>query len=416
MKSSSRGPAFLILFATLMATAGTGISIVAFPWLALQHHDSARDASIVAAAMTLPLVLSTLVAGTAVDFFGRRRISLVSDSLSGTAVAAVPLIAWSFGADAINVAELAVLAFFSAAFDPAGTTARQSMLPEAAGRAGWSLDRTNSVYEAILNLAYIVGPGIGGLMIATVGGINTMWITAGCFGSSFLAIVALRLEGAGRPHHAARPGGLVSGIAEGMRFVWNLRVLRTLGLIDLAVTALYLPMESVLFPKYFSDHHQPAQLGWALMALGAGGVAGALGYAVLSKYTRRRTAVLTATLTFGAATVGIAFLPPLPVILVLCAVTGLVYGPIQPIYNYVMQTRAPQHLRGRVVGVMTGLTYAAGPLGLLVAGPLTDAASLKVTFLVLAVPILLIGLIASRLPSLRELDRAVPEFAVDPAP
>jgi MFS family permease len=415
MKSSSQGPAFLILFATLMATAGTGISIVAFPWLALQPEDSARDASIVAAAMTLPLVLSTLVAGTAVDFFGRRRISLVSDSLSGTAVAAVPLIAWFFGPKAINVADLAALAFFAAAFDPAGTTARQSMLPEAAARAGWSLDRTNSIYEAILNLGYMVGPGIGGLMIATVGGINTMWVTAGCFGLSILAIGVLRLEGAGTPHHAARPDGLVSGIVEGMRFVWNLRVLRTLGLIDLAVTALYLPMESVLFPKYFADRHQPAQLGWALMAIAVGGVAGALGYAVLSKYTRRRTAVLTATLTFGAATAGIAFLPPLPVILALCAVTGVVYGPIQPIYNYMMQTRAPCHLRGRVVGMMTGLTYAAGPLGLLVAGPLADAAGLKVTFLTLAVPILLIGLVACGLPSLRELDRA-PEFAVEPGP
>ena len=413
MKSSSRGPAFLILFATLMATAGTGISIIAFPWLALQHRDSAKDASIVAAAMTLPLVLSTLVAGTAVDFFGRRRISLVSDSLSGTAVAAVPLTAWCFGADAINLVELAVLAFLAAGFDPAGTTARQSMLPEAAARAGWSLDRTNSSYEAILNLAYVVGPGIGGLMIATLGGINTMWVTAGLFGLSFLAIGVMRLEGTGKPHHETRPGGLVSGVAEGLRFVWNLRVLRTLGLIDLVVTALYLPMESVLFPKYFTDRHQPAQLGWALMALGAGGVAGALGYAVLSNHLRRRTAVLIATLTFGAATAGIAFLPPLPVILVLCAVTGLVYGPIQPIYNYVMQTRAPHHLRGRVVGVMTGLTYAAGPLGLLVAGPLTDAAGLHVTFLALAVPILVVGLIACGLPSLRELDRA-PEFAEDP--
>jgi MFS family permease len=413
MSSNSRGPAFLILFATLMATAGTGISIIAFPWLALQHRDSAKDASIVAAAMTLPLVLSTLVAGTAVDFFGRRRISLVSDSLSGTAVAAVPLTAWCFGADAINLVELAVLAFLAAGFDPAGTTARQSMLPEAAARAGWSLDRTNSTYEAILNLAYVVGPGIGGLMIATLGGINTMWVTAGLFGLSFLAIGLMRLEGTGKPQHATRPGGLVSGVAEGLRFVWNLRVLRTLGLIDLVVTALYLPMESVLFPKYFTDRHQPAQLGWALMALGAGGVAGALGYAVLSKHTRRRTAVLTATLTFGAATAGIAFLPPLPVILVLCAVTGLVYGPIQPIYNYVMQTRAPHRLRGRVVGVMTGLTYAAGPLGLLVAGPLADAAGLTVTFLALAVPILVVGLIACGLPSLRELDRA-PEFAEDP--
>jgi H+ antiporter protein len=413
MSHTSRGPASLILFATLMATAGTGISIVAFPWLALQHRDSAKDASIVAAAMTLPLVLSTLVAGTAVDYFGRRRVSLVSDLLSGTAVAAVPVIAWFFGADAINVAELAVLAFFSAAFDPAGTTARQSMLPEAAARAGWSLDRTNSVYEAILNLAYIVGPGIGGLMIATVGGINTMWVTAGCFGLSFIAIGALRLDGTGKPHDATRPAGLVSGVTEGVRFVWNLRVLRTLGLIDLVVTALYLPMESVLFPKYFSEHHQPAQLGWALAALGVGGVVGALGYAALSKRTRRRTAVLAATLIFGAAAIGIAFLPPLPVILVLCGVIGLVYGPIQPIYNYVMQTRAPHHLRGRVVGVMTGLMYAAGPLGLLVAGPLADAAGLRVTFLALAVPILVVGVVACGLRSLRELDR-VPEFVNDP--
>lgn len=411
----SRGPAFLILFASLLATTGTGISMVAFPWLALQHHDRARDASLVAMAMAVPLVFSTLVAGTAVDFFGRRRVSLVSDSLSGTAVAAVPLIASLSGADALTLPVLAALGFFAAAFDPAGTTARDSMLPEAAGRAGWSLDRTNSIYEAILNLGFIVGPGIGGLMIATVGGINTMLVTAGCFGSSILAMAALRLEGTGKPHHATRPDGLRSGIAEGLRFVWNLRVLRTLGLIDLAVTALYLPMESVLFPKYFSDQHQPAQLGWALMALGVGGVVGALGYAALSGHLRRRTAVLTATLTFGAATVGVAFLPPLPVILVLCAVTGLVYGPIQPIYNYVMQTRAPQHLRGRVVGVMTGLTYAAGPLGLLVAGPVADAAGLRLTFLVLAVPILVIGLLACGLPSLRELDRA-PELAADPTP
>ncbi|WP_156690125.1 MFS transporter [Mycobacterium sp. Marseille-P9652] len=404
MKTS--GPAFLILFATLLATAGTGISVVAFPWLALQHHDSARDASVVAAAMTVPLVLSTLVAGTAVDLFGRRRVSLVSDWLSGAAVSAVPAIASWWGPDALSVAVLAVLAFLSAAFDPAGTTARQSMLPEAAARAGWSLDRVNSSYEAIINLAYIVGPGIGGLMIATVGGVNTMWVTAGCFGLSLLAIAALRLDGVGKPHRLTRPDGLISGVAEGLRFVWNLRVLRTLGLIDLVVTALYLPMESVLFPKYFSDRHQPAQLGWALAALGLGGVAGALGYAVLSKRMRRRTAVLTATLTFGAATAGIAFLPPLPVILVLCAVTGLVYGPIQPIYNYVMQTRAPQHLRGRVTGVMAGLMYAAGPLGLLVAGPLTDAAGLRVAFLALAVPIVVVGLVACGLPSLRDLDRA----------
>ncbi|MDP4991852.1 MAG: hypothetical protein NWQ37_11680, partial [Marivita lacus] len=54
-----------------------------------------------------------------------------------------------------------------------------------------------SVYEAVFNLAYIVGPGIGGLLIATLGGIDTMWVTAAAFVLSIAAIAVLRLEGAG---------------------------------------------------------------------------------------------------------------------------------------------------------------------------------------------------------------------------
>jgi len=164
-------------------------------------------------------------------------------------------------------------------------------------------------------------------------------------------------------------------------------------------------MESVLFPKYFTDRNEPAQLGWVLMALSVGGLVGALGYAVLSKYMSRRTTMLTAVLTLGVAMTVIAYLPPLPMILVLCAIVGLVYGPIAPIYNYVMQTRAPQHLRGRVVGVMGSLAYAAGPLGLIVAGPLADAAGLHATFLALSLPMLLLGIVAVFLPALRDLDR-----------
>jgi H+ antiporter protein len=406
MTDTKRGPLFLILFAALMAGAGNGISLVAFPWLVLQRNGSALDASIVAMAGTLPLLAATLIAGAAVDYLGRRRVSMISDALSALSVAAVPLLALTFGVDVINVAVLAGLAGLGAFFDPAGMTARETMLPEAATRAGWTLDHANSVYEAIFNLAYIVGPGIGGLLIATLGGINTMWVTAGAFGLSIVVIAVLRLEGTGKPDRAALPEGVWAGILEGLKFVWNSPVLRTLAFVDLAATGLYMPMESVLFPKYFTDRNEPAQLGWVLMALSVGGLVGALGYAVLSKYMSRRATMLTAVMTLGVAMTVIAFLPPLPLILVLCAVVGLVYGPIAPIYNYVMQTRAPQHLRGRVVGVMGSLAYAAGPLGLIVAGPLADAAGLHITFLALSLPMLLLGLLAVLLPALRELDSA----------
>ncbi|OBF37374.1 MFS transporter [Mycobacterium sp. ACS1612] len=407
MMTGKRGPLFVILFAALMAGAGNGISIVAFPWLVLQRNGSALSASIVAMAGTLPLLAATLIAGAAVDYLGRRRVSMISDALSAMSVAAVPVLALTFGADVINVGVLATLAALGALFDPAGMTARETMLPEASARAGWTLDHANSVYEAIFNLAYIVGPGIGGLLIAVLGGVNTMWVTAAAFVLSIGAIAGLRLEGAGKPDRAVLPEGVWAGIVEGLKFVWHNKVLRTLAIVDLIATGLYMPMESVLFPKYFTDRNEPAQLGWVLMALSIGGLVGALGYAVLSKYSRRRTVMLTAVLTLGVAMTIIAFLPPLPVILVLCAVVGLVYGPIAPIYNYVMQTRAPQHLRGRVVGVMGSLAYAAGPLGLIVAGPLADAAGLHVTFLALSLPMLLLGLAATAMPALRELDRTL---------
>ena len=201
-----------------------------------------------------------------------------------------------------------------------------------------------------------------------------------------------------------RPDGVLSGVAEGLKFVWRNKVLRTLGLIDLAVTGLYLPMESVLFPKYFTDRNEPAELGWVLMALSIGGLIGALSWTVLSRVTNKRTTILAAVLTFGAAVLVIAYLPPLPVILGAATIVGLVYGPIGPIYNSVMQSQAPPQLRGRVVGVMTSMAYAAGPVGFMLAGPLVDAFGLKTTFLALAVPIVIVGLLCPWLRPLHDLD------------
>ncbi|MGY4711427.1 MFS transporter [Mycolicibacterium sp. CBM1] len=404
MRTTTRLPALLILSSTFLAAGANGISMVAFPWLVLQRTGSAVDASIVAGAATLPLLFATLIAGTAVDIIGRRRVAMLSDLLSAASVVAIPVLVMAVGADVLTTAVLAVLAALGALFDPAGMTARQAMLPEAAGRANWTLDHTNSLYEAVFNLAYITGPGVGGLLIATLGGVDTMWVTAALFVLAILAMAVLRLEGTGRPARDTRPDSVVSGVIEGLAFVWRNRVLRTLGLIDLAVTGLYLPMESVLFPKYFTDRDEPVQLGWVLMALAVGGLVGALSWSVLSRLVSKRTTVLTAVSTFGVAVMVISFLPPLPVILSSAALVGLVYGPIGPIYNSVMQTRTPQHLRGRVVGVMTSMAYAAGPIGFVLAGPLVDAFGLKVTFLVLAVPILVIAAACPWLAALRELD------------
>src|ERR1700755_1939047 len=118
MTNSKRGPLFLILFAALMAGAGNGISIVAFPWLVLQRNGSALDASIVAMAGTIPLLVATLIAGAPAGYLGRKRVSMVSRALSAASVAAVPVLALTFGVHVVNVAVLACLAALGALSDP----------------------------------------------------------------------------------------------------------------------------------------------------------------------------------------------------------------------------------------------------------------------------------------------------------
>lgn len=404
-------PLLLVNLATLLSATGNGITIVALPWLVLQQTGRATDAAVVAGAATLPLLLSSLFSGTVVDRFGRRRISLASDTLSALSVALIPVSAATVG---LSVPLIAALAALGAAFDPAGISARESMLPAATRSAGWRLDRTNSVYEATYNVAYLVGPGVGGVLIATVGPVNTLWVTAACFVGSIATIALLRLDGAGVPDHATRPASMWSGTLEGLTFVWRNRLLRTLALVDMAIVALYLPVESVLLPVYFTDLDRPAQLGWVLMAMSAGGIVGALGYGVLAARVRRRTVMLVAVSVLGACMVAMAFLPPLAAMLALAAAIGLVYGPVGPIANYAMQTRSPEHMRGRVVGVMTSTAYAAGPLGYLLAGPLIDAVGLSTTFFALAIPVCVIAALCFLLPALRELDEPVDTLARDP--
>src|SRR4051794_11439917 len=101
MSTPRRGPALLILFAALAAGSGNGISMIAFPWLVLQRNGSALDASVVAMAGTLPLLASTVIAGTAVDYIGRRRVSMIADGLSALSVIGVPVLALLLGVQSV---------------------------------------------------------------------------------------------------------------------------------------------------------------------------------------------------------------------------------------------------------------------------------------------------------------------------
>ncbi|WP_243059955.1 MFS transporter [Nocardioides sp. SR21] len=397
----SRTPFVLLLAGNVLSGAGNGVAMVVLPWLVLDLTGSASAAGLVATATLLPVLVSSLVVGTVVDMVGRRRVALLADALSGLSVAGIPLLALLGHLDVVS---LVLLAIVGAVLDPAGYTARKAMLPGAATRAGLSWERANGVYEAVFGAAYILGPGVGGLLIGLVGPESALWATAVAFGLAVVATSFLHVPGAGRPAVHERPGSLVHGTLEGLVFVWRQPLLRaTTGLCCLVIAA-YLPFESVILPVHYTDLEQPGQLGLVVTAMSVGGVVGSLATAAVVRRFSRYRVFVASVLLACLALLGLGFLPGLGPMIAFALLTGLFWGPVTPILDLAMQVRTPEPLRGRVIGVITSATYAAGPIGLLLAGPAIDGWGVSTAALIFASAVLAVAALALLQRSLRELD------------
>lgn len=396
-----RIPLVLIELATLLSATGNGVALVALPWIALELTGRATSAGVVATATALPLVISSLVSGTVVDALGRRPTAAGADVLSGLSVAAIPVLAATSG---LTVVSLALLAALGAVFDPAGLTARTSLLPEAADRAGFQLEQVNAVTEAVWGVAFLVGPGLGGVLIAALGATVTLWVTAAGFGVAALASVVVRLPGADRPAPGDRPTDLLRSTAEGLAFVWRDPLLRDVSLFGTVLVAAYLPIEAVLLPAWFEQQGRPDQLGAVLMAFAVGGIGGALAYARWGRAGRRRAIFVVGTIGACAALVVMGRLPSLPVMLGAGVVTGLCYGPVDPLRALTAQRRADDRLRGRVIGVLAASEYAAGPVGYLLVGPAVDRFGVEATFTAVTITLFAVAMGAIGLRSLHELE------------
>ena len=393
-------------FATLeggvvLSGVGNGMSYVAFPWIVLELTGSASTASLVAAAAAVPLVFSPLFSGTLVDIVGRRRVAVVSDVLSAASVGTVPVLALL---DMVSVPWLVLLAALGAVFDPAGVTARETMLPGVARRGHLTLERVNGVHEALFGVAYLVGPAAVGLLIATVGGPGSMAFAAGAF---LLAALLTRLvpdESAALSEADGAGGGFWRRTVEGVVFVWRDRTLRTLALLTLVLWGTWVPVEGVILPVHFQELDSPGSLGLVLAAMSAGAILGGLGYGVVGHRLRGRRVLLAALAGASLAILGMATLPTPLAMAVLGFVAGACFGPFDPILNTAMQRRSPEHFRGRVVGALSSIALAAGPVGLVLIGPLIGAVGLETAFLLLATTLMVIAAVAILLPGLRGLD------------
>jgi len=398
----------LLESSVVISGAGNGVAAVALPWLVLERTGNPAAAGIIGAAAAFPLLLSSLFSGSVADTLGRRATSMVADVLSAISVAAIPFIDATIGLD---LPLFVLLAAIGAVFDPAGATAREAMLPDVAARAGMRLERANGIHEAAWGVAYMVGPGVGGLLIATVGASGALWATSVTFVASVLLVAFLRTPGVGRPATHERPAGILRGSLEGLSSVWRDRVLRALMFLTMVLVAIYLPIEGVILPVVFEAQGAAGRLGGTLMALSAGGVAGSLLYGVVAQRLSRRTVFVTSLIGAALAILAMSFLPPYPLLVAAAALAGFFWGPFGPLLNLRMQTFTPPAMRGRVLGVLIAAEYAAGPLGYLLAGWLAARLGAETVFLATGILMVAVCFGFSALPMLKHLDDEGPYSA-----
>jgi MFS family permease len=363
---------------------GNSIVMITIPWLILERTDSPTFAGLVAAISALPGILVSPIGGWMVDHIGRRAVSIGADLLSSLSVAAFPIVAATFGLSNPSILLIAVL---GATFDPAGYTARKTLLTDVAKASDADLDHLNGLHDGIMGVAWILGPAVGAGLIASVGAVNSFWVSAALFIIAALAISFLRVgDAAKESREVAKTSDeeTNSSIRIGVKTLWDDKVLRTLSVALLIIAAVYLPTEAVVLPTYFEDVDNPRGLGFVISALAAGSAVGSFGYGWISARMKRKTLIRLILLGSALSIIPMAFLPPLSVLMLSGFLLGLSWGPYNPLISTLVQQRVPAHLHGRVFGVQTAVFYAAPPIGMVLAGLSVESYGIKATYAVLA--------------------------------
>jgi len=394
-------PVILHQLSNFSSVLGNSIVMITIPWLILEETGSPAFAGLVAAISALPGLFISPIGGWLVDHIGRRTVSIGADLLSAMAVVAFPIVALTSGLSSTSIFIIAVI---GAIFDPAGYTARKTLLADVAKASDIELDRLNGIHDGFLGVAWIFGPAVGAGLISTVGAVNSFWVAGGILIFAAITIAFLRVGNLGQDaRDLAEEMGEVSNksIRIGFQVLWNDKLLRTLAISILIIAAVYLPTETVILSTYFEDLGQPASLGIVISALSAGYAVGSFGYGWISARLSRKNLVRTTFIGVAVSIIPMSFLPPLPILAVAGFYLGLFWGPFNPLISTLIQQRVPADQQGRVFGVQTAVFYAAPPLGMVATGLSVESFGVRATYLVLATILSLTAICALLTKSLR---------------
>ena len=380
-----------------ISLVGTWMQNVGEGWLILTLTNSPFYVGLTAALSSLGVLLFSLYAGVVADRVDKRRVIIFMQLAFMIEAFTVAILVWTGVIAVWQVLVLATVLGITSAFD---IPMRQSFIVEMVGKD--DLMNAIALNSSLFNGARVIGPAIAGFLIGALG-------IAWCYflnGLSYIAVIAglllMRLPAMIRP---ARTTSTWGGFREVLTFLRSDRRIRSL-MIQTAILSVFGFPYIAMMPVFARDvlHRGAAGYGALTSSIGIGAVIGALGIALSATRLRARgRLMLVGGTAFGILLILFSASRVLALSVVLLALAGCAMIVNNSITNTLLQTAAPDHLRGRIMGFYSFVFVGMAPFGAFLFGLVAEHVGVPHTLAAGgAIVALAVVITAIRVPELRQ--------------
>jgi MFS transporter, DHA1 family, staphyloferrin A biosynthesis exporter len=336
----------LLWIGTLISNTGDWVDQIALNWLVVSTSGTTIELALVNLCRAVPILAFTLIGGAVADRVERRRMMMVTQT--GAMILALALAALVLTGHA-PIWAILLIATGRGIIISFNLPARHSLISELVPPS--VLPNAVALNSLTINVTKVLGPALAGLLIASVG-------TGLCFlinGLSFLVVIwtlrAMRFGGTTRRARVAESLG--RSIVEGLSYTWRDPTLFLLVVVALVPTFFGQPYMTLLAVfAYDVFRIGPEGLGLLSACAALGAVSGAMLLAATPRWGASSRAMLVFLILFGVFLIGFALAPGLGVALPLLFAVGAMHIACNATNNTLLQLRAPDHMRGRILSIM----------------------------------------------------------------
>jgi MFS family permease len=357
-----------------VSVLGSWIQQVALSWLIYRLTGSVALLGVTTFAALLPILIVGPLAGAWIDRRDKRRLLILVQGLLALQAGSLALLT---ALDAIGPALIITMSVVLGVLNAFDTPLRQSQISVFVDRRE-DLPNALALNAMLFNSGRFIGPPLAGLLL----GLSS---EAACFALNALSFAALAI-GVARIRVAPPPrakGSMGEVFREGLRYVWTEYPAR-MQILILATVNITASSYAVLLPVFARDVFggDARMLGWLWGAAGAGAFVGTIFLA-----TRQRMKSLVKVVVGGAGISALALLAfsynrNLPVALAAMGCIGFGISVCNVGVNMLLQSAAPDHLRGRVVSFFSSTRFGFDAIGGLLAGLLAAQTGVQAAMVV----------------------------------